>query len=78
MRRRRAAALTARIFQGAKPADLPFEIPVRYLFVINLSAARMPATAAPVRRATRCRTGATFRAASSGGVALRRGASRPE
>src|ERR1700726_3583205 len=31
----RAAALTAHIFQGAKPADLPFEIPTRYLFVIN-------------------------------------------
>lgn len=36
----RAAALTARIFQGAKPADLPFEIPTRYLFVINLKTAK--------------------------------------
>jgi len=36
----RAAALAARIFQGAKPADLPFEIPSRYLFVINLKTAK--------------------------------------
>jgi putative tryptophan/tyrosine transport system substrate-binding protein len=36
----RAAALAARIFQGAKPADLPFEIPTRYLFVVNLKAAK--------------------------------------
>src|SRR5580704_8204886 len=37
----RAAALAARIFQGAKPADLPFEIPTRYLFVINLKTAKV-------------------------------------
>jgi putative tryptophan/tyrosine transport system substrate-binding protein len=36
----RAAALVARIFQGAKPADLPFEIPTRYLFVLNLKTAK--------------------------------------
>jgi putative ABC transport system substrate-binding protein len=36
----RAAALAVRIFQGAKPADLPFEIPTRYLFVINLKTAK--------------------------------------
>ena len=36
----RAAALAARIFQGAKPADLPFEIPTRYLFVINTKTAK--------------------------------------
>jgi ABC-type uncharacterized transport system substrate-binding protein len=35
-----AAALAARIFQGAKPADLPFELPTRYLFVINLKTAK--------------------------------------
>lgn len=36
----RAAALAARIFQGAKPAELPVEIPTRYLFVINLKTAK--------------------------------------
>jgi len=36
----RAAALAARIFQGAKAADLPFEIPTRYLFVINMKTAK--------------------------------------
>ncbi|HEX4407613.1 MAG TPA: ABC transporter substrate-binding protein [Xanthobacteraceae bacterium] len=36
----RAAALVARIFQGGKPADLPFEIPTRYQFVINLKTAK--------------------------------------
>ena len=36
----RAAALTAKIFSGTKPADLPFELPTRYLFVINLKTAK--------------------------------------
>ncbi len=36
----RAAALVAQIFQGAKPADLPFELPTRYLFLINLKTAK--------------------------------------
>ena len=35
----RAAALVDRIFQGARPGDLPFEQPVRYLFVLNLKTA---------------------------------------
>ena len=36
----RAAELTARIFDGARPADLPFEEPTRYLLVINLKTAK--------------------------------------
>jgi putative tryptophan/tyrosine transport system substrate-binding protein len=36
----RAAALVDRIFQGAKPADLPFEQPTRYPFFLNLKTAK--------------------------------------
>jgi ABC-type uncharacterized transport system substrate-binding protein len=36
----RAAALTHRILEGAKPAELPFEQPTRYDLVINLKAAK--------------------------------------
>jgi putative ABC transport system substrate-binding protein len=36
----RAAALAASIFQGAKPADLPFELPTRYVLVINMKTAK--------------------------------------
>jgi putative ABC transport system substrate-binding protein len=35
----RAGDLVARIFNGAKPGDLPFEQPTRYPFVINLKTA---------------------------------------
>jgi len=36
----RAAALVDRIFKGARPADLPFERPTRYPFVLNLKTAQ--------------------------------------
>jgi putative ABC transport system substrate-binding protein len=36
----RAAALAAQILHGAKPADLPFELPTRYLFVFNMKTAK--------------------------------------
>jgi putative ABC transport system substrate-binding protein len=36
----RAASLVDRIFKGAKPADLPFEEPTHYLFVVNLKTAK--------------------------------------
>jgi putative tryptophan/tyrosine transport system substrate-binding protein len=36
----RVASMVDRIFRGAKPADIPFEQPTRYLFVINLKTAK--------------------------------------
>jgi putative ABC transport system substrate-binding protein len=43
----RAAELAAKIFQGAKPADLPFELPTRYLFVFNMKTAKAMNLAVP-------------------------------
>ena len=36
----RAAGLTDRIRKGAKPADLPLELPTRFQFPVNLKAAK--------------------------------------
>jgi putative ABC transport system substrate-binding protein len=36
----RAASMVDRIFKAAKPGDLPFEQPTRYLFVLNLKTAK--------------------------------------
>jgi ABC-type uncharacterized transport system substrate-binding protein len=36
----RATDLTARIFAGARPGDLPFGEPTRYLLVVNLKTAK--------------------------------------
>jgi len=44
----RAAALTARIFGGARPGDLPFEEPTHYKLVINLKTARATGIELPV------------------------------
>jgi putative ABC transport system substrate-binding protein len=38
---RRAGSLTARILRGARPADLPFEQPTKYQFVVNLRTAKV-------------------------------------
>ncbi len=39
---------SARIFKGAQPADLPFEQPTRYLFVVNLKTAKATGIQLPV------------------------------
>ncbi len=44
----RAASMIDRIFKGAKPGDIPFEQPTRYLFVINLKTARAIGLEPPV------------------------------
>jgi putative ABC transport system substrate-binding protein len=36
----RAAGLADRILKGAKPADLPLELPTRFQFAVNLKAAK--------------------------------------
>ncbi|MBW8903918.1 MAG: ABC transporter substrate-binding protein, partial [Bradyrhizobium sp.] len=36
----RAGDMVSRIFKGARPADLPFEQPTRYPFVINIKTAK--------------------------------------
>jgi putative tryptophan/tyrosine transport system substrate-binding protein len=44
----RAASMIDQIFRGAKPGDIPFEQPTRYLFVVNLKTARAIGLEPPV------------------------------
>ena len=44
----RAAGLTARMFGGARPADLPFEEPTHYKLVINIKTAKATGIELPV------------------------------
>jgi len=43
----RAGAQIDRIFHGTNPSDLPFELPTRYRFVVNLKAAQAIGLAIP-------------------------------
>ena len=43
----RVAALVARILNGAKPAELPFEQPTRFRFALNLRTAKSLGLAVP-------------------------------
>jgi len=44
----RAASMIDQIFKGAKPGDIPFEQPTRYLFVVNLKTAKAIGLEPPV------------------------------
>ena len=44
----RASDLVSRIFKGARPADLPFEQPTRYPFIVNLKTAKATGIELPV------------------------------
>jgi putative ABC transport system substrate-binding protein len=44
----RAASMIDHIFKGARPGDIPFEQPTKYLFVINLKAAKALGLEPPV------------------------------
>jgi putative ABC transport system substrate-binding protein len=44
----RAASMVDRIFKGARPGDIPFEQPTRYLFVVNMKTARAMGLEPPV------------------------------
>ena len=37
---RSAAMIAVKIFKGSKPADIPFEQPTHFTFVVNLKTAR--------------------------------------
>jgi putative ABC transport system substrate-binding protein len=43
----RAADFVARILRGARPADLPLEVPTRFEFLINLKTAKALGLAVP-------------------------------
>jgi putative ABC transport system substrate-binding protein len=44
---RRAASWVDRILRGAKPAELPVQMPTKFEMVVNLKTAKVPGLAVP-------------------------------
>ena len=74
-RYRRAAGYVDRILRGAKPADLPVQLPSRYELVINLKAAKALGLTVPeklIASADRINDGYVWSHAPSGPSRTRR------
>ena len=71
---RQRARIAVKILRGAKPADIPVEIPDRYELVINLKAAKAIGHEVPAGLLLRAETARVHHAARRGGGVAARGA----